>query len=75
MSQLALENVLASTQVAASHAARFVTVSEAAFHQFTAPFQQALTVVAFHTAPVCVDRLVLLGLALPAPLALLPLFL
>src|ERR1022692_4704533 len=73
MSQLTLENILASAQVAAPHPARFVAVGEAAFHQFTAPLQQALAVFASHPPPVCVDRLLLLGVALPVPLALLPL--
>jgi hypothetical protein len=39
MSQLTLENILASAQVAAPHPARFVAVGEATFHQFTAPLQ------------------------------------
>ena len=73
MSQLPLEYVLSTSQMAASHATRFVAVGEAAFNQFPAPLQQVLAVVALHPPPVCVDPLVLLGLTLPAALALLPL--
>jgi hypothetical protein len=56
MHQFPFQNVLSSAQMAVSYAARFVAVSEAAFHQFATPFQQALAVVALHTPPVVVDR-------------------
>jgi hypothetical protein len=63
MHRLPFQNVLSSAQTAASHAARFVAVSEAAFHQFATPFQKALAVVALYPPPVFVDRLLFLGLA------------
>ena len=69
MNQLPLQNVLPSSQVAAPHAARFIAMREAAFHQLAAPPEQA----ASHPPPVLIDRLLFLGLALPVAPPLLPL--
>ena len=73
MNQLPLQNVLPSSQVAAPHAARFIAMREAAFHQLAAPPEQALAVAASHPPPVLIDRLLFLGLALPVAPPLLPL--
>src|SRR5271154_2807073 len=57
--------------MATSQASAFVAVGEAALDQFAAPSQQTLAVLASHSLPVRIDRLLLLALALPVPLALL----
>src|SRR5271156_4421366 len=65
MHQLPLQNVLPSPQVAAPHAARFIAMREAAFHQLAAPPEQALAVARSHPPPVLIDRLLFLRFALP----------
>ena len=71
MDQLPLEDVVMFAQVRAPHPAGIVTVREAAFHQFAASPEQTLPVVALYPPPIGLHRLLLTGLALPLPPALL----
>lgn len=73
MSQLTLENVLASARMAAPHPAWLVAACVSLFHQFPAPFQKLHAVIASHPSAALIDARLFLGLVLPAPLAPLPL--
>jgi hypothetical protein len=59
------------SQMDPSHSARIVAVREAPLDQFASLAKQGFPIRAVHSSPVLIDRLPLLGLALPMPLALL----
>ena len=60
-----------SPQMGPSHPTRIVAVREAPLDQLASLAKQGFPIRAVHSSTVLIDRLLLLGLALPMPLALL----